>query len=222
MEKEVRNISEKIILDRMEEFLVFMDETGDSKVHQDIRMYEHPTVYPVSTLAAIVIEKEKYENITLPRMLILKNKLFKNKEVHFHSNEIRRKDGIFKIFLDKKIYDYFKFEIIEICKDSNIQIITSSINKIKLLEQKEKLNRSGTDYDIGDLYIKNIEWVLEKVSDLIKTKKAILIFEMQGKKETKSVKTLIAHLHENGDFYSDKNTFKNISKDILFLVKKII
>lgn len=177
------SIAENSIINSESEYLVFIDETGDPKIHDSLEKYNHPTVYPVTTTAAIIINKNKYINVILPRILKLKQKLFNRSDMHFHSSEIRRKDGIFKIFLNIDTYEYFKKEIISIIIDSEIIIVSSSVNKINLLNNN--LNRKNIP---ADLYMHNLEFIIDRVFNILNINKVTYVFETQGKKETKKIK----------------------------------
>jgi hypothetical protein len=195
------------------DYLAFIDETGDPKLHKDITIYARPTVSPVSTVLSIVILKDDYKNILLPEMAKLKLKYFRNQNVILHSNDIRNKNGVFKVFLNEEIYSDFKKDIILLIKNSKLKIISSSINKLKLLE------KYGYDYDIGDIYIKNVEYVFERIGHLAKNKNVKIIFETQGKKESAKISNLLNNLKLNGNFYCNKERFSNIENEILFYKK---
>lgn len=201
------------------DYFAFIDETGDSKFHTDISIYNSPTVFPVSTVTAVIIEKDNYINLTLPEMNLLKMKYFNTLNVVLHSNDLRNKNGIFKVFLDENLYNNFKQDIIEVFRKSNVLIVSSSINKIKLLEKFNFYKSQGSIYNPGDLYIKNIEFILERIGHFSRGRKIKLIFEAQGKRENKKVKTLLNDIENNGTFYFSKDRFNHIDKNVIFYKK---
>lgn len=214
--------NEKDILQLKHEYLVFLDESGDSKLHDNIEIYDNPTVYPIFTITALIIKKSDYENILLPEILKMKEKFFGNIDIILHSNEIRRKDRGFKVFLDNDIYNEFKKEIVEIIDKSNIQIVSSSIRKKNLLERTLNYKQSGIDYDFGNLYLKNFEFILERVAHCLNSnkEKGKLIFETVGNHESRKIQKTLDSLKNDGTFYHSNSAFDAIDKEILFYAKK--
>lgn len=150
----------------------------------------------------------------------IKEDFFQNKDIYFHSREIRRKDGIFKIFLDELLYAKFKKRMNALLKNGSITIISSSINKIKLLKKAKKFkNIAGQQYNIGDIYLRNIEYVLERLGLFLKNKTGKIVFETRGKKENKRIQAVLINAKQKGTFYYPKERFKNIDKKILFFTK---
>ena len=99
---------EKIILEMPERYLIFLDEVGDPYVHWSPNLYRNPSLFPVMTVTAVIVTRATYESVLMPGLDEIKGYFFKSEDIYFHSREIRRKDGIFKIFLDEKVYFEFK------------------------------------------------------------------------------------------------------------------
>lgn len=204
------------------DYFIFIDETGDKKFHKDISIYDSPSVFPVSTVTAVLISKESYLNITVPEIKKLKIKYFGDERVVLHSNDIRNKNKAFKVFINEELYSEFKKDIINIFEKSEISIISSSINKIKLLNKYLEYKSKGSEYNPGDLYIKNIEFLSERICHFLKSKKSKrgqLVFEAQGKKESNDIRTLFEDLRKDGSSYMNKDNFVSINKEILFFKK---
>ena len=81
------------------------------------------------TITALIIKASVYNDIFVPSLDDIKQKLWNSREVHFHSNEIRRKDGIFKVLIDETKYRDFKISMTKILENSSVTIVSSSINK---------------------------------------------------------------------------------------------
>jgi len=204
-----------------ERYLVFIDETGDPFMHKDIKKYDHPTVFPVMTVTALIVDRKVYQEVMVPSIDEIKEKFWHSRDVHFHSNEIRRKDGIFKELLNEDNYTYFKEKMIEILEKSSVTIISSSINKMKLLQKAENFESiSGQKYNPGDLYLRNVDWVLERIGHFLKTNTAKIIFETRGNKESRKIQGVLTNAKNNGTFYHSKDRFKNINEEILFFTKQ--
>lgn len=98
---------EEEILKLSHRYLIFIDEVGDPFIHFDINKYKDLSIFPVMTLTALVVSHRVYQEILMPGLDELKEYFFRDKNILFHFREIRRKDGIFKIFLDEEKYKEF-------------------------------------------------------------------------------------------------------------------
>lgn len=213
--------NEKILFELAYDYLVFIDETGDPFVHFDLKTYDDHSIFPVMTVSAVIIPTKVYQEIFVPGMDAIKEKYFHNKNIYFHSREIRRKDGIYKIFLDEKIYSEFKKDINDLMAISSITIISSSINKMRLAEKANIFRKqTGSAYNVGDVYLRNVDYVLERLGHFLKEKTAKIIFETRGKKESKKIQGVLDDAKDHGTFYCPKKRFSNIDKEILFFCKK--
>lgn len=220
MAKEKCDLKEEEIYKISERYLVFIDETGDPFVHKDVTKYEHPTVFPVMTITALIVSSFVYKDVFVPAVDEIKQKFWNTKDIYFHSNEIRRKDGIFKVLLKEEYYKDFKEMMIGVLEKSSITIISSSINKKKLLAKIQKYKeKTGQDYNFGDLYLRNTDWVLERLGHFIKNDTAKIIFESRGAKESRRIQGVLTEAKKNGTFYNEKSRFKNISEKVLFFTK---
>jgi len=214
------NKKEKKILELKHQYLIFIDEVGDPFVHFDLKKYKDPSFFPAMTVTALILPRIAYKNILMPEINKIKDDFFQSKDIYFHSREIRRKDGIFKIFLDEKLYGKFKNKMNVLLKNSSITIISSSINKIKLLKKAKKFkNIAGQRYNIGDIYLRNVDYVLERLGHFLKNKTGKIIFESRGKKENKRIQAVLTTAKQNGTFYYPKERFKGIDDKILFFTK---
>lgn len=211
---------EKIILDLPHRYLIFLDEVGDPTFHKDRNIYKDPSVYPVLTVTATIVSKSVYKDILMPGLDEIKEDFLQGRDVYLHSREIRRKDGIFKIFLNEKVYTEFKKSIDDLIKKSSVVIISSSIKKLALLYKAEAFEKaSGEKYNIGDLYLKSVGFVLERLGHFLSSDKGQIIFEKRGKKESRRVQAVLNDAKKDGTFYCSSERFKNIDNEILFFNK---
>lgn len=214
-------IKENEIVDLPHEYLVFIDETGDPFFHSDIKTYEDPSVYPTMTVLALIVPRVMYKKVMMVQMDEIKDSLFGTKAVYFHSREIRRKDGIYKIFLDEVKYSSFKKAMVEALEQSFVTIISCSINKLKLLQKATDFKeKTGVGYKIGDLYLCNVDYILERVGHFLGGKSAKIIFESRGKTESLRIQGVLTEAKNNGTFYCPKERFDTIDEKILFFNKK--
>jgi len=215
------NKKELEILKLPHRYLIFLDEVGDSFLHFDLEKYNDPSIFPVMTVTAVVVSKKVYADILMPGLDEIKEYFFKDKNVYFHSREIRRKDGIFKIFLNEDLYSEFKTKIDELLEKSSITIISSSIRKIKLVQKAKKFEEtSGQKYNIGDIYLRNVGYVLERIGHFLEDDSGKIIFEIRGKKESRKIQAVLNDAKKDGTFYCPKERFKGIDDEILFFNKQ--
>lgn len=215
------NKKELEILRLPHRYLIFTDEVGDSFVHSDLKKYDDPSIFPVMTVTAVIVAKSVYQDILMPGLDEIKEYFFKDKNIYFHSREIRRKDGIFKIFLNEKLYSEFKVKMDALIDKSSITIISSSIDKIKLLKKAKEFEKmSGQKYNVGDIYLRNVGYVLERIGHFLKEDSGKVIFERRGKKENKRIQAVLTDAKKDGTFYCPKDRFQGIEGEILFFDKK--
>lgn len=155
---------------------LFIDESGDhglTKIDTD---------FPVFLLSGVLITEKNYETI---RQSInkLKHSIWGNKEVIFHSRDIRKCEKEFQKLFDLDVKKYFYEEINKIISGSDYTIIASSIQKNRFIEMFGKLQ--------DDVYEVALSFVIEQAimaldSIGVKTNLSIVI-EKRGKKEDKQL-----------------------------------
>jgi hypothetical protein len=221
MPAEPYDIKEEEICAMQERYLAFIDETGDPYIHKDRVRYVDPTVFPVLTVSALVVSTTVYKEVLRPAIDDIKMRFWGTRDVHFHSNEIRRKDGIFKVLIDPLKYEEFKELMVAALEKSSVTLISSSINKMKLLDKAERFKQNtGNEYNPGDLYLTNVGWVLERIGHFIKKDTARIVFETRGRQESRRIQGVLTIARQQGTFYHNKDRFKNICEEILFFTKK--
>lgn len=219
----IENYSKKEfkILELPHRYLIFIDEVGDPFVHFDLKKYDDSSIFPVMTVTAVIVAKSVYKEILMSGVDEIKEYFLKSKNIYFHSREIRRKDGIFKIFLNESLYSEFKRKIDLLLDKSSITIISSSINKIKLVEKAIKFEKmSGQKYNIGDIYLRNVGYVLERIGHFLKEDSGKIVFEKRGKKESRRIQAVLTDAKKDGTFYCPKERFRGIDDEVLFFNKQ--
>jgi hypothetical protein len=215
------DIKEEEICGVEERYLAFIDETGDPFIHKDRNRYNDPTVFPVLTVSALIVSTTVYKEVLRPAIDDIKMHFWGTRDIHFHSNEIRRKDGIFKVLLDPAKYEEFKEMMVGALEKSSITLVSSSINKMKLLDKAERFKKNtGNEYNAGDLYLTNVGWVLERIGHFVKNDTVRIVFETRGRKESRRIQGVLTTAKQNGTFYHSKDRFKNICEEILFFTKE--
>jgi len=212
---------EKTIISLPHRYLIFLDEVGDSFLHWNPAIYRDPSVFSVMTVTAVIVSSTVYKDILMPGLDEIKEHFFHLKNVYFHSREIRRKDGIFKIFLNEAVYSEFKRQVDELLEKSSISIVSSSIKKLKFLQKARAYEaQSGQKYNIGDIYLRNVGYVLERIGHFLNDSEGKIIFEKRGKKESKRIQAVLLDAKRSGTFYCPKERFTKIDEEVLFFEKE--
>ena len=218
---ETWNIREGELYKLNDHYLVFFDESGDPFIHRDISTYDDPSISPVLTITALIVTRTTYQEVFVPAVNAIKQEFWGSHQIHFHSHEIRRKDGIFKLLLDPRKYEAFKEKMLKVFEASAASIISSSINKFNFLKKASKFKtETDNDYALGDPYLINVSWALERICHFIGDRTVSIIFESRGRKENKRIQGVLAETKASGTFYYSADRFKNFSNTILFYAKE--
>ena len=194
----------------MEKYYLYIDESGDhGLVNLDMD-------FPVFLLCGILISEENYQLIR-NEFNKIKRKFWKNKEVIFHSRDIRKCDKEFQILFDMEIKKQFYVQINSIVENSEYQIIASAINKEKYIKTYGKLS--------NDVYELALSFIMERAVfclDEVKngTKQLEVVIEKRGKKEDKKLDEHFQRLLSRGTNYVSTQRFREMKTAIVFKSKK--
>ncbi len=111
-----------------DELYFFIDESGDhglTKVDSD---------FPVFLLCGVLIKEEDYETVR-HSINTIKHAIWGNKEVIFHSRDIRKCEKEFQKLFDLELKAKFYGELNKIIAGSPYTIIASAIQKNRFIEQ---------------------------------------------------------------------------------------
>ncbi|MGE6721071.1 DUF3800 domain-containing protein [Peribacillus frigoritolerans] len=112
-----------------EEFVVFLDETGDHSLqHID-------TEYPIFGLGALFCRYDDYVRHINPIFDDLKYKYFHKRHVVLHSTDIRRRRKDFNILLNSDTRERFFNDLNGAMKESPFYFVMSLVDKLKHSEQ---------------------------------------------------------------------------------------
>ena len=114
-------------------YFLFLDESGDHGLGNI------DPGFPVFVLCGIISSENSYTQIK-KEMNALKQDLWKNKNVIFHSRDIRKCNDEFKILFDLKIKEEFYNRINSIVQNSDYSILSSGIQKKKYIHRYGKLS----------------------------------------------------------------------------------
>jgi len=192
----------------MKHFL-FLDESGDhglAKFDPD---------FPVFLLCGVLVREDDYENIR-QNINNLKHSIWGNKEVIFHSRDIRKCEKEFQKLFDLDIKKIFYEELNKIVALSNYNIIASAIQKEKFVQKFGKLQ--DDIYEIAlSFVIEQAIVVLQKINP--KSELAIVI-ERRGKKEDKQLDDHFQKIQGAGTGILSSEQVKQFNLSFTFRNKK--
>ncbi|ODS29995.1 MAG: hypothetical protein SCARUB_04900 [Candidatus Scalindua rubra] len=191
-------------------YFLFLDESGDhglGNIDQG---------FPVFVLCGIIVSKNSYTQIK-KEMNRLKQDLWQNKNVIFHSRDIRKCNDEFKILFDLNVKEKFYNKINEIVNSSNYSIISSGIQKEKYIHRYGKL--TSDVYEIAlSFIVERTVFYLDDVED--ENKSLEIIIEKRGAKEDAKLNEHFNRLLSWGTGYVSANRLKNYQMKISFKHKE--
>ncbi len=158
-------------------YYLFIDESGDHG------LTTVDPVFPIFLLSGVLVSEEEYQNIRAA-MNELKTLLWNDKEVIFHSRDIRKCEKEFKVLFDLEVKRKFYEELDKIIARGNYTVFASAIKKDMFIEIFGKLS--------NDVYELALSFIIERTVfclDGIKNgeKELEIVIEERGKKEDKKL-----------------------------------
>lgn len=199
------------------DYIIFFDENGSpdyksirKQIKNNVKINDSNRYF---TLTGCIISRDEFPEVR-KAILEIKNKYWENgmfyyekwkekRRVCFHSREIRHMTPPFSN--DIIDYNLFMSDLTNFIKNCNMSIISSTIDKQKMIERYR--NNAIHPYELS------ISFILERVSKYYlekEGKNAALIFESRGKKEDKFLLQHMINMIEHGTNYVDAKHFKNI------------
>lgn len=173
-----------------EEFLVFLDETGDHSLQHIDKQY------PIFALGALFCETDTYIKEINPLFDELKYNFFNKRHVILHSTDIRNSRKDFKILMNPNIRKLFFEELNKLIKETRFYFIISLIDK----------QAHSTQYiDPDNPYELTLSFIMERAFYLIHknypSAKCRFIAESRDKKENENLKQSFEKYKRNGTNY---------------------
>lgn len=194
----------------MKKYYLYIDESGDhGLVNLDMN-------FPVFLLCGVLVEEENYKLIRSELNTVKKN-FWGNKEVIFHSRDIRKCDKEFQILFDIDLKGKFYSQINAIIQNSKYRIIASAINKEKYIKTYGKLS--------NDVYELALSFIIERAVFCLDEKKdeekqLEIIIEKRGRKEDKKLDEHFQRLMARGTSYVSAQRLADLNTSIYFKDKK--
>ncbi|MDR2206171.1 MAG: DUF3800 domain-containing protein [Flavobacteriaceae bacterium] len=194
----------------MKKYHLYIDESGDHG------LVSVNTDFPVFLLCGILISEDSYHTIS-QELNIIKREFWENKDVIFHSRDIRKCNKEFQILFDLEIKKRFYERINSVIQNSEYHIITSIINKEKYIKTYGRLS--------NDVYELALSFIIERavffLDDVTDTAKQLdITIEKRGKKEDKKLDEHFQRLLSRGTSYVSAQRLRDIKTAIAFKDKK--
>lgn len=191
-------------------YYLYIDESGDHGLTSP-----NPD-FPVFLLCGIIVSVDEYENVRQSFNQI-KHTLWGNKEVIFHSRDIRKCEKEFVLFFDLEKKKWFYENLNNAIQKFQYTIIASAIQKDRYVERFGRL--SNDVYEVALSFI--IERTIFYLDDIKKTEKELeIIIERRGKKEDKNLEEHFQRLLARGTGFVVPQRLKEYRLKITFKSKK--
>lgn len=192
----------------MKHFL-FLDESGDhglTKPNPD---------FPVFLLCGVLVSEDNYE-IIRQKMNFLKESIWTDKKVIFHSRDIRKCEKEFQVLFDLELKKRFYHEINKIVAESDYFIIASAIEKTKFIKQFGMLQ--------DDVYEVALSFVIELAGLILLQShpeaELAIVIEKRGAKEDKQLDDHFQRLCGRGTAKLNPEYLRKLSPTFTFRNKK--
>jgi hypothetical protein len=191
-------------------YYLFIDESGD---HGLVKLDPGFTVF---LLCGIIINENDYQ-ILRSDINIIKQHFWHEKEVIFHSRDIRKWQNEFQILIDQNVRADFYRRINDLIKTANYTIIASAIKKDVYIKNYGKL--SNDVYELAlSFIIERAVFFLDTKND--NTKELEIIIEKRGKKEDQKLSEHFQRLSARGTGYVSSERLHALNMSISFKDKK--
>lgn len=193
----------------MKHFL-FIDESGDhglTMVNPD---------FPVFLLCGVLVSGQEYETIRT-EINSIKTGIWNNKQVIFHSRDIRKCEKEFSKLFDLELKKKFYEQVNAVIANRAYTIIASAIHKDNYIKRFGRL--SNDVYELALSFI--IERAIFFLDDLQANGKELeIIIEKRGKTEDKKLDEHFQRLLSRGTGYIDAKRLSNYKLRIAFKNKR--
>ena len=192
-------------------YYLFLDESGDHGLN------DLDPNFPVFILCGVLVYDADYTKIR-DSINIIKNKLWGNKEVIFHSRDIRKCNKEFQILFDIDVKSDFYNSLNDIISGGNYVVFASAINKQDYIHHYGKLG--------NDVYETALSFIIERavfyLDDIIEDKKSLqVVIEKRGKKEDKKLNEHCQRILARGTGYVSSQRLQTLNLKFNFRSKSL-
>jgi hypothetical protein len=179
-------------------YYLFLDESGDHGLKTIDKSF------PIFLLCGILVSEENYKLIR-DEINEIKTKFWNNKNLIFHSRDIRKCNNEFKILFDTGIKNKFYDSINDLVERRQYNIIAASINKTKFIKKYGRLE--------DDVYEISLSFILERtifcLDNIGNCSELEIIIERRGKKEDTKLGKHIQKVRQIGTYYVTAERIQN-------------
>lgn len=191
-------------------YFLFIDESGD---HGLVNL---DASFPIFLLCGVVIHSSNYQQLR-QGFNNIKAYFWGNKEVIFHSRDIRKCEKEFQILFNLDIKQQFYKQLNTAIIDNDYTIIASAIDKEKYIQQYGKLS--------NDVYELALSFIIERAVFYLDAQPAYnkeleIVIEKRGSKEDKKLEEHFQRLVARGTGYVSADRLKFFKTKISFKNKK--
>lgn len=194
----------------IKKYYLFIDESGD---HGLVNL---DASFPVFLLCGLLTSEENYFQ-TRDNINLIKKTFWGNKEVLFHSRDIRKCEKEFQILFDLDLKRSFYNQVNELIEKSKYRVLASAINKTTYIKTYGKLSNDVYELALSFL-IERAIFSLDEVKDC--EKHLEIVIEKRGKKEDKKLDEHFQRLVSRGTGFVSANRLKEVGIKITFRDKK--
>jgi hypothetical protein len=193
------------------DYIIFVDESGD---HGLVTLDKE---FPVFALVFCIISKKDYLNFLVPSVQQLKLDVWGHDQVILHERDIRKENGIFATLrTNRALREEFLARLSQIIADAPVQLITSIIDKPKLLN---KYTNPFNPYELALRFC--MERALTYLSSRGETGKRLhVLLEARGKIEDAQLELEFRRICDNQcDWYYKSTDFQKMKFEPIFVPK---
>ena len=191
-------------------YCLYMDESGNHGLTQVDESF------PVFLLCSVLIAESDY-NIIRNSINELKHQFWNNKNVIFHSRDIRKCDKEFAVLFDLEKKAKFYEGINRIVGGNNYTIIASAIRKDEYIKRFGRL--ANDVYEIAlSFIIERAVFLLDDIKD--PNKELEIIIEKRGNKEDKQLHEHFQRLMARGTGFVSAERLQAYNLSIIFKSKR--
>ncbi|QPH38999.1 DUF3800 domain-containing protein [Pedobacter endophyticus] len=193
-----------------QDFYLFIDESGD----HGLRNIDPG--FPVFVLCGTLFSTEDYSDAR-NSMNSIKEEFWGDKEVIFHSVDIRKWRDAFQILINPKIRESFLNKLSKLMIGSKYTVFASGVRKEEFIGKYGKLHT--------DIYEVCLSFIIERlvffIDDIpVARKRVTIIIEERGRKEDAKLKSNFNRLIQVGTRYVSPERLRYIGLSLHFRKKK--
>ncbi len=193
----------------MNRYSIFLDESGE---HGLVNINED---FPVFVLCGFLIEDNNYEKVRT-EINQIKNELWDDKKVIFHSRDIRKCEKEFVVLFDNVKKERFYSFLNSVFSTNEYYLVASAINKLNYVIKYGKLGNDVYEIALSFLVEKTMEILIEKYNDDFELR---MIIEKRGKKEDQQLSEHLQKIKIRGSSKITAECYSKHIKEISFKQK---